>query len=166
MIERRQRKFKIVRVETGTLLRRAGRGTCSEPYVPHRLDHGTSCRSGSFFRVVVREGKENVNVRKGKEVFPSVAAQGEQRGLGRSVGAKGATPKFDQQAIHNRRPAPDRCSAVARAVVGLAHERHLLRVLLSQIVDDEGGSVQERLRQIAFGSKLIETAAQESRARL
>ncbi len=129
-VERGEGEFEIVGIEAADFLDGAGGGAGAQADVPHALDDGAHGFAGLLFGFVVGEGEEDVDVGVGEEIFAAVAAEGEQRDIGRRLAGEGATPHFDEDAVDDGGAAADGGSAVAGALTGLADERHLAQILL------------------------------------
>ena len=124
-VESSEGEFQVVGVEAAGFLHGAGAGAGAQADVPHALNDGPDGLLGLFLGLLVGEGKENVDVGVGEEIFAPVAAQGQQGDVLRRQLGEGPAPHLNQDAVHHRRTPPDGGRAVPGALAGLAHKRHL-----------------------------------------
>ncbi len=144
-VQRGQRKFQVIGVEAASLFEGARTGAGAQADVPHALDNGADRSLGVGQGLVVGKGEQHVNVRVGEKILAPVAAHRHQRDVRRRLPGEGAAPHFDQKAVHHRRAAANGRRAVTGAFAGLAHQRHLLRILLPKIINRKGDWIHKRL---------------------
>jgi hypothetical protein len=133
-IESGKSEFQIVGIETSCFARGSGTGAGSQSDVPHALDDGANCLLRLFFGFFVGEGEEDIDVGVREEILSAVTTQCQERYIQlRQV--TGPAPHFNQDSIDDGGTPPDCCRSIPGAFTGLAHERHLLEILLPKIVD-------------------------------
>ncbi len=129
-VEGGEGEFEVVGVEAAGFLDGARGGAGAEADVPHALDDCADRFAALLLGLVVGVGEEDVDVGIREEIFAAVAAEGEQRGVGRGLRGEGSTPHFNEDAVDDRGAAADGGGAVAGALVGPADERHLAQILV------------------------------------
>ena len=129
-IEGGEGELEVVGIETPGFLDRSGTGAGAETDVPHALNDG----SDGFLRLLlgffVGKSEKDIDIGIREEVFPSVAAKSEECDVLRRLASEGATPHFNQNTVDHGGSTTDGGSAVSRALAGLAHERHLPKILV------------------------------------
>ena len=156
-IQRRQRELQVVRIEPPGFLHRSRTGACTQPNVPHPLDDHPDRVLRVLFSLLVRKGKQHIDVGVGKQILASISAQRKQSYVLRGLAREDSPPHLNQDAVNHSGPAADCGCAVSGAFAGLAHQRHLPHILLPKIVNRQSDWIHEGLCVACRSSKELLT---------